>query len=215
MEVILLERVENLGGIGDTVSVKAGFARNFLLPRGKALRATVKNQKMFEAQRADIEARNEEAKKAAAGEAGKLNGTSYVLIRQASDMGVLYGSVSSRDISAAIGEAGFNVSRNQVVLDKPLKALGVTDIRVFLHPEVSVTVSINIARSQEEAEAQARGENVLARTDDEIEEAAGNAAVDNEILSDQSVSPEELLEPGMTTAADAVDSDAGEDEKDA
>jgi len=215
MEVILLERVENLGSIGDTVSVKAGFARNFLLPRGKALRATVKNQKIFEAQRAEIEARNEEAKKAAASESEKLDGTSYVLIRQASDMGMLYGSVSSRDIAAAIEEAGFSVNRNQVVLDKPLKTLGVTDIRVFLHPEVSVSISINIARSQEEAEAQARGENVLARTDDEIEEAAGDAAVDNEILSEQAVAPEELLEPGVTTAADAVESDAGEEEKDA
>ena len=170
MDVILLERVEHLGQIGDTVTVKNGFARNFLLPRGKALRATVKNQKLFEAQRADIEARNAEARTDAEGVAGKLDGTSYVVIRQASDMGQLYGSVSSRDIASAIAEAGFQVSRNQVVLDKPLKALGITGVRVFLHPEVSVTVSINIARSEEEAEAQARGENVLARTDDLDEE---------------------------------------------
>ncbi len=188
MEVILLERVENLGSIGDTVSVKAGFARNFLLPSGKALRATTKNLKIFEAQRADIEARNEEAKTAAGTEAEKLDGTSYILIRQASDMGMLYGSVSSRDIAAAIEEAGFTVTRNQVILDKPLKALGLEKVRVQLHPEVSVWVEVNVARSQEEAEAQSRGENVLGRTDDLDDEDKIVGTGDQDIYDD---APEE------------------------
>lgn len=207
MDVILLERVENLGGIGDTVSVKNGFARNFLLPRGKALRATAKNQKVFEAQRAEIEARNEEARKEASTDAEKLDGTSYVLIRQASDMGQLYGSVSSRDIAASIVDAGFQVTRNQVVLDKPLKTLGVTDIRVFLHPEVAVTVSINIARSAEEAEAQARGENVLARTDDLDEEDKVVGTGNEEMFEEEAVPAD-----GEAAAEDA-DAEPADDEE--
>jgi large subunit ribosomal protein L9 len=166
MQVILLERVERLGQIGDVVTVKNGFARNFLLPRKKALRATAENKKVFEAQRSQIEADNLELKKEAEQVAIKLEGSAYVLIRSASDMGQLYGSVSSRDIATAMGEDGFTVHRNQVVLDKPLKTLGVTELKVVLHPEVAVKVSVNIARSQDEAEAQARGENVLTRDDD-------------------------------------------------
>lgn len=167
MQIILLERVERLGSIGDVVTVKNGFARNYLLPRKKALRATEANKKIFEAQRAEIEARNLEAKKEAEKVAEKLNGSAYVLIRSASDMGQLYGSVSSRDIASAMEEDGYQVHRNQIILDKPLKTLGITDLRVILHPEVDVKISVNIARSQDEAEAQARGENVLAR-DEEI-----------------------------------------------
>lgn len=202
MQVILLERVEKLGQIGDEVSVKDGFARNFLLPRKKALRANAANRKIFEAQRADIEARNLEARKEAEQVAEKLDGTSYVLIRQASDMGQLYGSVSSRDIAEAAGEEGFHINRTQVVLDKPLKTLGMTELRIILHPEVSVNVTVNIARSVEEAEAQARGEDVLARTDDE-----------DESEEETSAPEEEMVEDGVS-AAEAEDEPAevGEDE---
>jgi len=178
MKVILLERVERLGGLGDTVNVKDGFARNFLLPRHKALRATAANQKVFDAQRADIEARNAKAKESAEGAAGKLDGSSYVLIRQAGEAGQLYGSVSGRDVAEAIQAEGGKVDRAMVVLDKPIKTLGVHQVKVRLHPEVAVTVSINIARSQDEAERQARGENVIASQFEEERQAAEEAAAD-------------------------------------
>ena len=170
MDVILLERVENLGQMGDVVKVKAGYARNFLLPQKKALRANDDNKKVFEAQRADLEARNLERKKEAEQVAQKIDGASFIVIRQSSELGVLYGSVSSRDIAEAASEGGFSIERAQVRLDKPLKALGITPVRVVLHPEVDVKININIARSADEAERQARGENVLARPEDEAEE---------------------------------------------
>lgn len=161
MELILLERVENLGQIGDVVKVRAGYARNYLLPRKKALRANEQNRKLFEQQRADLEARNLERRTEAEAVAKRLDGQSFVVIRQASDAGLLYGSVTTRDIAEAASAAGVHVDRAQVRLDKPLKNLGVSPVRVALHPEVSVSISINIARSEEEAERQARGENVL------------------------------------------------------
>ena len=163
MKVILLERVEKLGVIGDVVQVKDGFARNFLLPRAKALRATGANLKVFEGQREQIEARNAEAKAQAEKAAEKLDGTSYVLIRQAGDSGQLYGSVSGRDVADAVNgaEGGVRVERSMVILDKPIKTLGLHEVKVRLHPEVVVTVTLNIARSQDEAERQARGENVI------------------------------------------------------
>ncbi|MGV6800809.1 MAG: 50S ribosomal protein L9 [bacterium] len=170
MEVILLERVEKLGQIGDEVTVKDGFARNFLLPRKKALRANAANRKLFENQRAEIEARNLEARKEAEQVAAKIEGSSYVLIRQASDMGQLYGSVSSRDIAEAAVADGFHITRAQVILDKPLKTLGVENVRLVLHPEVTVSVQVNVARSEEEAEMQARGEDVLGLKDETEEE---------------------------------------------
>ena len=170
MDVILLERVENLGQMGDVVKVKAGYARNFLLPQKKALRANDDNKKVFEAQRADLEARNLERKKEAEQVAEKIDGASFVIIRQSSELGVLYGSVSSRDIAEAASEGGFSIERAQVRLDKPLKALGIATVRVVLHPEVDVKININIARSADEAERQARGENVLASPEDEAEE---------------------------------------------
>ncbi|HNR76372.1 MAG TPA: 50S ribosomal protein L9 [Parvularculaceae bacterium] len=173
MEVILLERVENLGQMGDVVKVRPGFARNFLLPRKKALRANDENKKVFESQRADLEARNLERRKDAEGAAKKLDGRSFVIIRQASDAGLLYGSVSTRDIADAAESEGVKVERTQVRLDKPLKTLGISKVRVMLHPEVSATIEINVARSADEAERQARGENVLARAAEEpVEEAA-------------------------------------------
>ncbi len=162
MQVILLERVESLGALGDEVKVRDGYARNFLLPQKKALRATEANRKVFEARRAELEARNAEAKAAAEKASGKIDGTSYVLIRQAGEAGQLYGSVSSRDIADEIAKAGGKIDRNAVVLDKPIKTIGVYDVRVRLHAEVNATVKVNVARSADEADRQARGENVIA-----------------------------------------------------
>ncbi len=179
MKVILLERVEKLGSIGDTVTVKDGFARNFLLPRSKALRATSANQKVFEAQRAQIEARNAQNRTDAekAGEA--LNDSSYILIRQAGESGQLYGSVSARDVADAVNGGGIGkVERNQVVLNLPIKTLGVHEVKVRLHAEVTITVKINIARSQDEAERQARGENVITSQFEEERAAALEQAQD-------------------------------------
>ena len=161
MQVILLERVEDLGGIGDEVKVRDGYARNFLLPQKKALRATDENRKVFENRREEIEARNAETKAAAEKASGKIDGQSYVLIRQAGEAGPLYGSVSSRDIADQIEKAGGKFERNAVVLDKPIKTIGVYNVRLRLHAEVSATVKINVARSADEAERQARGENVI------------------------------------------------------
>ncbi len=176
MEVILLERVEKLGQMGDVVKVKNGFARNFLLPRKKALRANEANKKVFETQRADLEARNLERRKDAEGAAKKLDGRSFIIIRQASEAGLLYGSVSTRDIADAAASEGVKVDRAQVRLDKPLKSLGIAKIRVMLHPEVSATIDINIARSADEAERQARGENVLLRVEEKAETEETDAA---------------------------------------
>lgn len=160
MDVILLERVEKLGRIGDVVSVKPGFARNFLLPRGKALRATEANKSKFEAQRATIEADNAKRREAAEAQAGTMTDVSVVLIRQASNAGALYGSVSARDIADAITEAGHKVLKTAVVLDKPIKTLGISQVKLVLHPEVSLTAKVNVARSPEEAELQAKGVDV-------------------------------------------------------
>ncbi|MGE0045724.1 MAG: 50S ribosomal protein L9 [Hyphomonadaceae bacterium] len=162
MQVILLERVENLGAIGDEVKVRDGFARNFLLPQKKALRATDENRKVFEGRRAEIEARNAEARAAAEKATGKLDGKTYVLIRQAGEGGQLYGSVAARDIAEAINAEGGKVERGAIVLDKPIKSIGMHQVRVKLHAEVSVGVTINVARSADEAERQAKGENVIA-----------------------------------------------------
>jgi large subunit ribosomal protein L9 len=178
MKVILLERVERLGALGDVVNVKDGFARNFLLPRSKALRATSANMKVFEGQRHDIEARNQKARDAAQGAGEKLDGTSYVLIRQAGESGQLYGSVSGRDVADAVNAEGGKIDRSMVVLDKPIKTLGVHSIKVKLHAEVTVTVSINIARSQDEADRQARGENVIASQFEEDARLDAEAAAD-------------------------------------
>jgi large subunit ribosomal protein L9 len=178
MKVILLERVEGWGGLGDVVNVKDGYARNFLLPRSKALRATEANLKVFDAQRAEIEARNARAKDAAAKSGEKLDGTSYILIRQAGESGQLYGSVSGRDVADAVNAEGGKVERAMVVLDKPIKTLGLHQVKIRLHPEVAVTVTLNIARSQDEAERQARGEDVINAQFEEERIAAEQAAAD-------------------------------------
>jgi large subunit ribosomal protein L9 len=161
MEVILLERVEKLGAIGDVVKVKDGFARNFLLPNKKALRSNAANRKVFEANRARIEAENASRRSDAEKEAGNFNDVSVTLIRQASNTGQLYGSVAVRDLVEAITADGHKVNKSQVVLDRPIKAIGVYDIKVALHPEVSVTVKVNVARSPEEAEMQSQGVDVM------------------------------------------------------
>lgn len=167
MEVILLQRVEKLGHIGEVVNVKPGFARNFLLPQKKALRATDENKKRFEAQRAQIEANNLKLKDEAQKIAGKVDGLKVVLIRQASETGILFGSVSTRDIAEGVTKAGFTVERRQVVLDKPIKTLGLHPVRVALHPEVVVTVTANVAKSEDEAAIQEKAGGFVAKTDDD------------------------------------------------
>jgi large subunit ribosomal protein L9 len=178
MKVILLERVERLGALGDVVTVKDGFARNFLLPNSKALRANAENMKVFEARRGDIEASNAKAREAAAKSGDKLDGSSYIMIRQAGESGHLYGSVSGRDVADAVNAEGGKVDRSMVVLDKPIKTLGVHPVKIRLHAEVSITVNINIARSQDEAERQARGENVITSQFEEDRAADAEAAAD-------------------------------------
>ncbi len=162
VEVILLERVGRLGSIGDVVKVKPGFARNFLLPQKKALRATNANKALFEAERAQIEAQNAKAKETASALGEKLAGQVFTLIRQAGEAGQLYGSVSTRDIAASAIEAGFDIDRTQVLLNAPIKTIGVHAVRVKLHAEVEVEIKANVARTKDEAERQAKGEDVIA-----------------------------------------------------
>jgi large subunit ribosomal protein L9 len=173
MQVILLERVEKLGQMGDVVKVRDGFARNYLLPKKKALRATAQNRSYFETQRTQLEARNLERKAEAQAVAGKLEGKTFVLLRQAGDRGQLYGSVSPRDISDIVSAGGFSIGRTQVPLDKAIKTIGLFPVYVVLHPEVRVHVTVNVARTEDEAERQARGEDVLAEQVPEEEAAEG------------------------------------------
>ena len=163
MEIILLERVEKLGAIGDVVRVKDGYARNYLLPRKKALRANESNRKLFEANRARIEEENANRRSDAEKSSKGIDGKTVQLIRQASNTGQLYGSVSARDIVDALEAEGAHVTKSQVVLDRPIKAIGMHEVRIALHPEVSVTVKVNVARSPEEADLQAQGVDVMAQ----------------------------------------------------
>jgi large subunit ribosomal protein L9 len=178
MKVVLLERVENLGAIGDVVTVKDGFARNFLLPRDKALRATSKNLEKFELDRVAIEARNDKNKAEAQKVADKIDGQVYVLIRQAGETGQLYGSVGGRDVMEAIQAEGGKVERSQIVLNTPIKTLGMHVVPVRLHAEVSATVSMNVARSADEAERQSKGEDVIKSAYEEDRNAAAEQARD-------------------------------------
>ena len=180
MKVILLERIHKLGQMGDVVTVKDGFARNFLLPQKKALRSNKDNLAQFQVQRVHLEARNLELKKEAEAVHAKLDGKTFVVIRQAGDTGQLYGSVSTRDIAEAVTAGGFSTDRGQVLLDKPIKTLGLHDVRVQLHPEVVSKVSMNVARSQDEATRQARGEDVTQIKDEtpEFQTFDENAAFD-------------------------------------
>ena len=201
MQVILLERIGRLGQMGDVVTVKDGYARNFLLPRGKALRASNENKAQFETQRAQLEARDLELKKEAEAVHAKLDGKTFVTIRQAGDTGQLYGSVSTRDIAEVVTKGGFSIERGQVNLDRPIKTLGIHAVRVVLHPEVMSKVSINVARSEEEAERQARGEDVT--------------QVREEKLEIETFNPDALFEEGAgpkseeEAAASADDKEAG------
>jgi large subunit ribosomal protein L9 len=191
MEVILLERIGRLGQMGDVVTVKDGFARNYLLPQGKALRATEANRKRFERERAQLEARDLELKSEAQTVAAKLDGRSFIVIRQAGDTGQLYGSVSTRDVADAVTEGGFTIERRQVMLDRPIKTLGVHAIRVQLHAEVEPHISVNVARSPDEAARQARGEDVTRGGTTEAEEDAEAARRAAEALFEEGA-PAEL-----------------------
>jgi len=175
-ELILLQRVEHLGQMGDLVRVKPGYARNFLLPQGKALRANAQNRQRFDTERAQLEAQNIKRREEAERLSERMHGLSVVIIRQAGDSGGLYGSVTPRDIALATTEAGLTVSRQQVELDQPIKLLGLHDARVILHPEVSITVTVNVARSAEEAERQARGETIAAEEDEYVFESGEELA---------------------------------------
>jgi len=195
MEVILLERVGKLGQMGDVVRVKDGYARNFLLPRNKALRATKDNRAKFDSMKAELQARNEAQKGEAGKLAAKFEGKSLTMLRQASDVGQLYGSVTPRDIATALSDDGTPVSRSQVVLNAPIKLIGQYKVPIELHPEVEVIVTVNVARNEDEAERLKRGENVTVRrqeTDEETERAAAAQAA------------RELFEPGVAEVTEAA-----------
>ena len=201
MQIILLERVEKLGQLGDVVTVKPGYARNYLLPTGKALRANKTNLEKFEVERADREARNADAKSAAESKAKAMEGLTVALVRAASEMGQLFGSVSSRDIADAVAAAGHELDKRQVNMDKSIKTLGLFPIRVSLHAEVDAIVTVNVARSLEEAETQAKtGQAVVARDDDEDEVGA-------ETVAEVDESTDEAAE-----AAESAEADTQEDE---
>ena len=190
MQVILLERIGRLGQMGDVVTVKDGFARNFLLPQGKALRATKANRERFDKERAQLEARNLELKSEAGAVADKLQGQSFIVLRQAGDSGQLYCSVATRDIAAVVTEGGFSIERRQVLLDRPIKTLGLHDVRIGLHAEVEPHVTINVARSADEAARQARGEQVTGKAMDEAEEEAIKARAAAEKLFEEGAGAE-------------------------
>ena len=200
MDVILLERIEKLGSIGDVVKVKNGYARNFLLPNGKALRANESNRKVFETNRATIEAQNDERRAAAQEDSKKIDGARIQLIRQASNAGQLYGSVSARDLAEALEAQGHKVAKNQIVLDKPIKAIGVQDVKIALHPEVSVTISVNVARSPEEAELQAQGKDVMAEMFEK--DAAGFIEDRDPSLEPGEIAPEPEAAPAPAAETD-------------
>jgi len=197
MQVILLERIGRLGQMGDVVTVKDGFARNFLLPQGKALRASKANRERFEANRAQLEARNLELKSEAQAVAAKLGGKSFIVIRQAGDSGQLYGSVATRDIAEIVTEGGFSIERRQVLLDRPIKMLGLHEVRIALHAEVEPHVVVNVARSPDEAARQARGEQVTGRAMDDAEEDAQAARAAAEKVFEEGAIEAELNEGGV------------------
>jgi large subunit ribosomal protein L9 len=222
MEVILLERIEKLGQMGEIVTVKAGYARNFLLPQKKAMRATGSNKAVFEQQRSHLEADNLVRRTEAESVAGKVEGLDVTIIRQAGDSGQLYGSVSGRDIAASVTESGITVDRSQIVLDRPIKALGIYDTRVVLHPEVSVTVTVNIARTEEEAKLQLeRGGAILSADEMEAADAAAAAEAALAIADDTQAeveATEGLVEEEVAErlASDAADQESeGETEAEA
>ena len=217
MEVILLERVEKLGAMGQVVKVRDGYARNYLLPHGKALRATEANKKKFERERGQLEARNAERRTGAEGEAQKLNGKSFVILRQAGESGQLYGSVTTRDIAEAASTTDVEVLRTHVMLDQPIKTIGLYKVRIALHPEVVSEVQVNVARTQDEADAQARGE-VLTGTISEREEArlAAEQLFEAEALAREQAetgASGEEAQPGKEAAAPTPEKAAAKPEK--
>ncbi len=199
MQVILLERIGSLGQMGDVVTVRDGYARNYLLPQKKAMRATEQNIAEFESKRHQLEANNLEQKKEAEAVGEKLAGQSFIAIRQAGDTGQLYGSVSTRDIADVVTEGGFTTDRRQIVLSRPIKTLGLHDVSVSLHPEVSVSVKINVARSEDEAERQARGEDVTVIKDEELELETFNA----DEMFEEGAAPDEGAASDETETAEA------------
>jgi large subunit ribosomal protein L9 len=216
MDVILLERVERLGQIGDVVSVKAGYARNFLLPKKKALRATKENLAYFESEKAQIEAINLERRKEAEQVAGKLDDFSVVVIRQAGDSGQLYGSVNARDIAEAVSEAGVTVDRRQIALENVIKSLGLHPVKARLHPEVTVPITVNVARSLDEAEQQAASGRVVTEADREAAELAAEAAIEEvieEVIAEEEAVEAEAAGDDIKTEADTEESndEAGEE----
>jgi large subunit ribosomal protein L9 len=207
MEVILLERIEKLGAIGDVVKVKNGYARNFLLPNGKALRANESNRKVFESNRERIEATNAERRSAAEVDSKGIDGITVQLIRQASNTGQLYGSVSARDLAELLETEGHKLAKNQIVLDRPIKTIGLQDVRIALHPEVSVTIHVNVARSPEEAELQAKGVDVMA---DMFEKDTAGFVEDY----DPNAEPGEIPTDSAPAAEGSPAADAGDGEAD-
>ncbi len=232
MQVILLERIEKLGQMGDVVNVKPGFARNFLLPKGKALRATGENINHFDTQKAQMEAQDLERKSEALAVSTKMDRTTVILVRQAGEAGQLYGSVNARDIAQALHDHGFNISRNQVRLDQPIKSLGLHNVSVTLHPEVRITVTANVARSKDEAQTQAETGRALLSTAEEealteakttevaeaaeVEEAAEAAADEAvaeqaETMFEDGAAPETIGDESADETADANDAPTDND----
>ena len=209
MELILLERVENLGTIGDVVTVKNGYARNFLLPNKKALRANAANRKVFEANRAQIEADNEDRRKEAESASGKVEGKQIVLIRASSASGQLYGSVTVRDIVEALNKDGAEVEKSMVILERPIKTLGVFDVRIRLHPEVNANVEVNVARSDDEAELQKDGVDVIAQMFEEEQAELAQAALE---VMEEGEEVDEGLKAELEEEAEAADDDTSETE---
>lgn len=209
MQVILLERIGRLGQMGDIVKVRDGYARNFLLPQGKALRATKDNKARFETERVTLEANNLERKKEADAVGAKLAGQAFMILRQAGDSGQLYGSVSTRDISEAVTSGGYTLDRSQVLLDKPIKTLGLHDVRIGLHPEVEIKVLVNVARTEEEAKRQAKGEDVT-QVKDEYDFQAEQAAMAAEALFEGD--EDEGSAPASSPVRSVDDADYDEDE---
>ncbi|MBL4689906.1 MAG: 50S ribosomal protein L9 [Rhodospirillales bacterium] len=212
MDIILLEKIDKLGQMGDTVQVKSGYARNYLLPQGKALRATETNKKHFETKRAQFEADNLETRKDAEKLGEKLNGLSVIMTRQAGDAGQLYGSVNARDIAAGVTESGFTITRQQIKLPHPIKALGLYDIRIALHPEVFVTVVANVARSVEEAEIQAKtGKAVSSSLEEEAQDTAVVEEAAMEAVAEQA---DEIFEDGAAPQPEADEDAEGQADAD-
>lgn len=214
MEVILLERIEKLGQMGDVVNVKAGFARNFLLPKKKAMRATDANRAIFEQRRTHLEADNLERRQEAQAVAGKIDGIDVTIIRQAGDTGQLYGSVSARDIADSVTAAGITLARGQIVLDRPIKALGIYETRVVLHPEVSVHVTVNVARTEDEAKIQLERGIAITSAED-LEAAEALAAAEAALAIADDAQAEAAAAAGMVDAevAERLASEAEETEE--